>query len=211
MSDNSSLSPQERRAKRKALLVAKIYAERELISLQAQRIVHDVKPSTIKNNLVEGVVAKVQGSKISHGLFSYIERHPRVSLLVAQFLMRGVKKTRYSPSSAWWAPLAIGAATWFVSNRRQQKQSQHRQTESRPKSQSKPQPQPQTQASYRSKPPLRPTPQTLSRTRVRAQSRPVRFVDDGPSPSSTPGMTRREPSQKAPPRKDRRSLRRHMY
>ncbi|CAM5196236.1 hypothetical protein OURE66S_03449 [Oligella ureolytica] len=205
MSDNSTLSTKEQRAKRKALLVAKIYAERELISLQAQRIANDVKPSTIKNNLIEGAVAKVQGSKISHGLFSYIERHPRVSLLVAQFLMRGVKKTRYSRSSIWWAPLVIGAATWFVSNRRQEKQSQRHQAESRPK------PQPQSQPSYRSKPALRSNPQTLSRTRVRAQSRPVRFVDDGPSPSSTPGMTRREPSQKAPPRKDRRSLRRHMY
>ena len=205
MSDNSTLSPNTQRAKRKALLVAKIYAERELISLQAQRIAYDVRPSTIKNNLIEGAVAKVQGSKISHGLFSYIERHPRVSLLVAQFLMRGVKKTRYSRSSIWWAPLVIGAATWFVSNRRQEKQSQRRQAESRPK------PQLQSQPSYRSKPALRSNPQTLSRTRVRAQSRPVRFVDDGPSPSSTPGMTRREPSQKAPPRKDRRSLRRHMY
>ena len=205
MSDNSTLSTKEQRAKRKALLVAKIYAERELISLQAQRIANDVKPSTIKNNLIEGAVAKVQGSKISHGLFSYIERHPRVSLLVAQFLMRGVKKTRYSRSSIWWAPLVIGAATWFVSNRRQEKQSQRHQAESRPK------PQPQSHPSYRSKPALRSNPQTLSRTRVRAQSRPVRFVDDGPSPSSTPGMTRREPSQKAPPRKDRRSLRRHMY
>lgn len=41
------------RTKRKALLVAKIYAERELISLQAQRVIHDVKPSTIKDNLVD--------------------------------------------------------------------------------------------------------------------------------------------------------------
>lgn len=209
MSNNSTLSPQAQRAKHKALLVAKIYAERELISLQARRIVNDVKPSTIKQNIIEAVVAKVQGTSISHGLFSYIERHPKVSLLVAQFLMRGVKKSKYSRSSPWWAPLVIGAATWFVTNRRKQKWSSYHQASAR----SKPRPQPELR--YQSKSPLQArapvqstaNPQAMKRTRVRAQSRPVKFIVDGPSPT----MTRRESPKKSLPRRDRRPLRRHMF
>lgn len=180
MSTNSTktMTSQEQRAKRKALLVAKIYAERELISLQAQRITNDVKPSTIKANLIEGAVAKIQGTKVSHSLFGYIERHPRVSWAVAQFLMSCVNKTGSSRSS-WWRPLAIGAATWFVSSRRRQsKRPANAQT---------------TESTARL--------QAKSHSRVRAESKPIKFVNDGPS------MTRGGSSQEAP-RPSRRLRRR---
>lgn len=109
---NQAMTSQDK-DKRKALLMAKIYAERELISLQAQRIIYDVKPSTIKNNLLDSAVEKLQMSKTSRSLFGYIDRHPTISWTVAQLLTQGVKRSR----SSLWRPLAIGAASWFISSR----------------------------------------------------------------------------------------------
>lgn len=142
---NHPLTSQDEKAKRKALLMAKIYAERELISLQAQRIIYDVKPSTIKNNLLDSAVQKLQMSSTSRSLFNYIDRHPTVSWAVAQLLMQSVKKTR----SSLWRPLALGAATWFVSSR---KRARHR-------------------AAMRDMP--------LTGPRVRAHSKAVRYTGDG--------------------------------
>lgn len=112
MSNPKPMTVQDKE-KRKALLMAKIYTERELISLQAQRILYDVKPSTIKNNLFDSAVEKLQMSKTSRRLFSYIDRHPTVSWTVAQLLMQSVKRSR----SSLWRPLAIGVASWFISSR----------------------------------------------------------------------------------------------
>ena len=141
------------KAKRKALLVAKIYAERELISLQAQRNIHDVKPSTIKDNLVDSAIDKLSVSKTSAHLFNYIYRHPTVSWAVAKLLTHSVKRTR----STLWKPLVLGVASWFVKSRTRAK----RRAEARDK--------------------LLPGP------RVRAQSKPIRFIDEelsGVAPSS---------------------------
>lgn len=115
-----SLTTAEERTKRKALLVAKIYAERELISLQAQQLLHDVKPSTIKDNLVNEVLYKFNRNKTSQQLFSFIDRHPTVSWGVAQFLMRAVRGSRRSRSGLW-RPLLVGIASWFISNRSRSK------------------------------------------------------------------------------------------
>lgn len=100
--------------KRKALLMAKIYAERELIGLQGQRLIYDVKPSTIKNNLFEGAVERFDQSRSASRLFAYVDRHPAISWAVAQLLRQGVKRSR----SSLWRPLAFGLAAWFVNGRK---------------------------------------------------------------------------------------------
>ncbi|MDO5667447.1 MAG: hypothetical protein Q4G44_06450 [Alcaligenaceae bacterium] len=140
---NTPLTSQNK-DKRKALLMAKIYAERELISLQAQRIIYDVQPSTIKNNLIESAVEKLQMSKTSRSLFNYIDRHPTVSWTVAQLLVQSVKRTR----SSWWRPLAIGAASWFISSKNRARR----------------------RAAARDMP--------LTGPRIRAQSRPIRYEEE---------------------------------
>lgn len=111
---NQQAKKSQHQDKRKALLMAKIYAERELISLQGQRLIYDVKPSTIKNNLFESALERLHMSQSSRSLFAYIDRHPTISWAVAQLLRQGVKRTR----SSLWRPLAIGVATWFVSSRK---------------------------------------------------------------------------------------------
>ncbi|NLJ51953.1 MAG: hypothetical protein GX342_07330 [Alcaligenaceae bacterium] len=152
------------RTKRKALLVAKIYAERELISLQAQRVIHDVKPSTIKDNLVDSAIDKLSVSKTSRHLFHYIDRHPTVSWVVAQLLTQSVKRTR----STMWKPLVLGAASWFVKSRTRAKR----------------------RAEARDKP--------LPGPRIRAQSKPIRFIDDEPSgvASSSRQRGRKQPKRR---------------
>lgn len=150
-------SPTER-AKRKALLMTKIQAERELICLQAHRIANDVKPSTIRDNLLTSAVLKFQNTNFSRGLFGYIERHPTVIWLVSQLLTRGVKKSSSSRFSLL-RPLVMGAASWFIANRTSSKRK----------------------ASERAN-------RSFKATRVRAQSKPIKFVGgdfDGPLPSST--------------------------
>lgn len=156
MSKKVITSPAER-AKRKALLVTKIQVERELICLHAHRIANDVKPSTIRDNLLTSAVLKFQKTSFSHGLFGYIERHPRVIWLVSQLLTRGVKKSSSSRFSLL-CPLVMGAASWFLANR----------TSSKRKA---------SECANRS----------FKATKVRAQSKPIRYVDgdfDGPLSSS---------------------------
>ena len=145
---NNTITSQDERAKRKALLVAKIYAERELICLQAHRIANDVKPSTIKSNLVESAVERLQGTKTSRRFFAYMDRHPKVSWAVSQLLLRGVQSASSSRSSIW-RPLILGAASCFVSGR---KNSANRVGADRRES--------------------------MQGTRIRAQSKPIRFAAD---------------------------------
>ena len=146
------------RAKRKALLMTKIQVERELICLQAHRIANDVRPSTIRDNLLTSAVLKFQNTNFSRGLFGYIERHPTVIWTLSQLLMRGVKKSSGSRFSLL-RPLIMGATTWFVANRRSAKRRASEQAN-----------------------------RSFKAPRVRAQSKPIKFVGgdfDGPVPSSS--------------------------
>lgn len=174
---NKSIIPQDERAQRKALLMAKIYAERELINLQVHRIANDVKPSTIRTNIVNGAVAKFQGTRVARSLFAYIERHPTVSWSVAQLLMRSVKKNSSSKSSIW-RPLVMGVASWFVASR---KRSARR------------------AEAARNKP--------LTGPRVKAQSKPIKYVDESPEARGSE-MTRRRRAVREEPRPKRRLRRR---
>ncbi len=154
MSKKVITSPAER-AKRKALLVTKIQVERELICLQAQRIANDVKPSTIRDNLLTSAVLKFQNTNFSHSLFGYIERHPRVIWLVSQLLAGGVKKSSSSRFSLL-RPLVVGAASWFVANRTSSKRKD---------------------SNYANR--------SFKATKVRAQSKPIRYIDDYERPISS--------------------------
>lgn len=106
------------RAQHKALLMAKITAERELISLQTQQILYDIKPSNIKNSLVNSAVEKLGAGDTSRNIVDFIFSRPAMTIAVAKLLTRGLKRSK----SSMWRVLALGAAGWFVASRLRSKQ-----------------------------------------------------------------------------------------
>ena len=101
------------RALHKALLMAKIAAERELISLQTQQILYDIKPSNIKNNLVNNAVHKLGAGHTSRNIVDFVLSRPTMTIAVAKLLTRSLKRSK----SSVWRVVALAATAWFVTSR----------------------------------------------------------------------------------------------
>ncbi|HBP29203.1 MAG: hypothetical protein ACTIKR_14155 [Advenella sp.] len=115
---------------RKALLTARVLAEREQLRQDVSVLGHSLSPDAIKTALLDaGGETLMSFTRRRSGFFSLIEKNPLVSLTIARFLLRAAKSR-----SALIKPIALAATSWFVYNKFQSKQTSRRQAPSRSKS-----------------------------------------------------------------------------
>lgn len=112
---------------RKALLTARVLAEREQLRQDVNALGHSLSPDAIKTALLDAGGETLMGfTRRRSGLFSLIEKNPLVSLTVARFLLRAAKSR-----SALIKPIALAATSWFVYNKFRSKQESGRRASSR--------------------------------------------------------------------------------
>lgn len=98
-------------------LLLKAQLDREQLKQATMQLQHSLKPETIKSNIVNAGSQTIANVMPSVPLaFDFLQRHPGLSLSIAKALMR-LARTRSSVVRT----LALGAASWFVYNRFQQK------------------------------------------------------------------------------------------
>lgn len=107
---------------RKALLTARVLAEREQLRQDMNALGHSLSPDAIKTALLDaGGETLMSFTRRRSGLFSLIEKNPLVSLTIARFLLRAAKSR-----SALIKPIALAATSWFVYNKFRSKQESRR-------------------------------------------------------------------------------------
>lgn len=113
---------QNKKSLRKALLTARVLAEREQLRQDVNALGHSLSPDAIKTALLDAGGETLMGlTRRRSGLFSLIEKNPMVSLTVARFLLRAAKSR-----SALIKPIALAATSWFVYNKFRTKQEAQR-------------------------------------------------------------------------------------
>jgi len=112
---------------RKALLTARVLAEREQLRQDVNALGHSLSPEAIKTALLDACGETLMSfTRRRSGLFSLIEKNPLVSLTIARFLLRAAKSR-----SALIKPIALAATSWFVYNKFRSKQESRRGAPSR--------------------------------------------------------------------------------
>ena len=105
--------PVHKKPLRKALLMARVLAEREQLRQDVNALGHSLSPDAIKTALLDAGGETLMGlTRRRSGLFSLIEKNPLVSLTVARFLLRAARSR-----SALIKPIALAATSWFVYNK----------------------------------------------------------------------------------------------
>lgn len=103
----------------KQLLVARIDVEREIASLSFRKLSLSASPRALRQQLLQsGSLGLSRMTGIPSGLFAYLEKNPRLSLLVGRFLLRS-SKTR----SKVLKPVVLAAVSWFVYHKFQSRES----------------------------------------------------------------------------------------
>ena len=104
----------------KQLLITRIAAESEIASLRFRKLSLTASPQALKQQLLNsGNLNLARFTGIPATVFGYLEKHPRMSLLVGRFLLRS-SKTR----SKVLKPVVLAAVSWFVYNKFQGRESQ---------------------------------------------------------------------------------------
>lgn len=97
----------------KQFLVARIEVEREIASLSFRKLALSASPRALKQQLLQsGNLGLSRMTGIPSTLFAYLEKNPRLSLLVSRVLLRS-SKTR----SKVLRPVVLAAVSWFVYNK----------------------------------------------------------------------------------------------
>ncbi|MDY0271599.1 MAG: hypothetical protein RBR37_03700 [Advenella sp.] len=104
----------------KQLLVARIEVEREIASLSFRKLGLSASPRALKQQFLQsGTLGLSRFTGIPSSVFDYLQKHPRLSLLVGRFLLRS-SKTR----SKVLKPVVLAAVSWFVYNKFQGRESE---------------------------------------------------------------------------------------
>lgn len=107
------------REQHKRLLVARIDVEREIASLSFRKLGLSASPRALKQQILQsGNLGLARMTGIPSTVFAYLEKNPRLSLLVGRVLLRS-SKTR----SKVLKPVVLAAVSWFVYNKFQSRES----------------------------------------------------------------------------------------
>ncbi|NLY35328.1 MAG: hypothetical protein GX040_11530 [Alcaligenaceae bacterium] len=97
----------------KQLLLARIEVEREIASLSFRKLSFSASPRALKQQFMQsGYLSLSRMTGIPSAVFGYLEKNPRLSLLVGRVLLR-TSKTR----SKVLKPVVLAAVSWFVYNK----------------------------------------------------------------------------------------------